>query len=78
MPPLIVVFGMNARPFWYEWDRGGAIFRFLLSNGVVFTGGRMTPPPPLSRVLVGNDCDRLYRFSGGFNQFRFISDLARN
>lgn len=37
---------MNKCSFWYESDRGGAVFRFLLSIGVVFAGGCMTPPPP--------------------------------
>ena len=30
----------------FTWNRIGAVFGFLSSDGAVFTGGCMTPPPP--------------------------------
>ncbi len=45
---------MHVYSFWYELDRGGAFFRFLLWFGGFFTGGCVTPPlPPIGGVFLG-------------------------
>jgi hypothetical protein len=44
---------MNARPFWYESIVIGVVWGFLLSDGVVFTGGCMTPPPSIWMAVFG-------------------------
>ena len=46
-------FSRNGLGFYLESDRIGGVFGFLLSIGVVFTGGCMTPPSPFFGGVLG-------------------------